>query len=855
MIRLRLLGGASLERDGTAIKGKASQRRRLAVLAILAVLRERSIGRERILALLWPEQNDEGGRRLLSEALYVLRKELGDETFRAAGDAVGVNPAQFSCDLWEFEEALSAGDLTRAVEAYGGPLLDGFFVSDAEGFEKWVDGERDRIQRSYLRALEQLALQCEAAEEFDAAAQWWLRLLTADQTSTRIALRAMHALEVVGDVGSAIRHAERHVEVLRDEIGAEPPPEFLRELTRLKRAPSSLALTLSTTPPSAPVVRTAATPAAPYHVGIPEEQASAIARITGNAPDAAVATLPVAQGTGAGWRRIGRVGRRPAAATISLLVLLGAGIAFAFGLVLRGAMEKDNQPLNPRRIAVLYFEDRSADKSLGHLTEGLTESLIHELGRVRGLHVVPRNGVRQYRSADIPLNSVAQTLDAGTLVTGSIQASSGRLRVMVEMLDGETLQHVQSKVLERPVGELFSLEDEIGSEVAGFLRQRLGEEIRVREGVAGTRNSRARDLFLQAERVRAMASETALEVHPLDTRGALGLLLAADSMLARAAEMDQQWEMPLISRGWIALQRTSLVPADSMSDWIREAERFANLALAVSNDRGPALELRGTARWRLVFLGRIGDKRVSDSTLAAAEADLQDAVSADPSLARGWSTLSQLLRLRGELASADVAAERALAEDEFIDEAPLIIERLYRSSFSLARYDKARAWCDRGHRQFPNDWRFLECGLTLMGYDEGATPSITAAWRLFDEMSQLDPPDKAIRSARPYSPIYRRMAVARVVARAGRADSARAMIARARASAANDGELRASLLYDEAYVRLLLGETKTAVALLEEYVRLKPHFRQYVAHDVQFRRLHGDPRFDALSPATTGTRP
>jgi TolB-like protein/tetratricopeptide (TPR) repeat protein len=523
--------------------------------------------------------------------------------------------------------------------------------------------------------------------------------------------------------------------------------------------------------------------------------------------------------------------------------------------VLRGALATGNEPLNPRRIAVLYFDDRSADKSLDHLTEGLTESLIHELGRVRGLHVIPRNGVRQYRATDTPLGDVARRLNAGTLVTGSIQASAGRLRVMVEMLDGETLQHVQSKVLERPAGELFALEDEIGSEVAGFLRQRLGEEIRVREGVAGTRNSRARDLFLQAERVRAMASETALEVHALDSRGASGLLMTADSMFARAAEMDEQWELPLISRGWVALQRASLVPADSMSDRFREAERLAQLALAVSEDRGPALELRGTARWRLVFLGHITDKRVSDSMLASAAADLQDAVSADPSLARGWSTLSQLLRLRGELAAADVAAERALAEDEFIDDAPLIIERLYRSSFSLARYDKARMWCDRGHRQFPNDWRFLECDLTLMGYDEGTTPSVAAAWRLFDEMSQLDPPDRAIRSARPYGPIYRRMAVARVVARAGLSDSARAMVARARASAANDAELRASLLYDEAYVRLLLGETKTAIGLLEEYVRLKPHFRQYVAHDVQFRRLHGDPRFDAMAPATTGTRP
>ena len=819
MIRLRLLGGASLERDGIAIAGKATQRRRLALLAILAVTRG-TIGREKLLVLLWPEQDTAGGRRLLSEALHVLRKELGDGAFRTAGDEVGLTLDVLSCDLWHYEDAVRAGQLAIAAASYGGPLLDGFYVSGAEGFEKWLDAERDRLHRSYALTLEGLALECEADKRYEAAAEWWVKLLRVDPASTRYAHRLMCALEAVGDVASAIRHATAHTAALREEIGADPPPEFVRELERLRRSPNTVRLGATHEEEAA---------------GAPREPAIAtpVATLVPIHEDSVPNVLPR---------------RKVTTSRLGVFAVFGAAVLLTVALVVNAAIsEGRTPPLDPRRVAILYFEDLSVDKALGHLTEGLTETLIHELGLVNGLTVIPKSGVRQYRGSSAPSHEIATALRAGTLVTGSLQVSSGRLRVMVQLLDGHTTTQVQGRVLERPLGELFSLEDDIAREVAGFLRRRLGEEIRVREDVAGTRNARARDLYLRAEQVRALATSSASVHHQLDTRGSMALLETADSLLLKATSLDNRWALPLISRGWVAVHRASLVPAAQAVALFNQAFRLADSALANGKDRAPALELRGTARWRFVHSGYSPDNRVSDSLLAAAAADLQDAVAVEPRLARSWSTLSQLLRLRGDLVAADMAAERALQEDEFIDESALIMERLYRSSFALARYEKARGWCERGHLQFSNDWRFVECSLTLLGYDAGEPPSVELAWRLHDELAQLDPSGAAIESARPYSPIYRRMAVARVLARAGLSDSARAMIARAREDVGSKADLRSSLLYDEAYVRLLLGEPSAAITLLEEYVRMKPHLRTYVGRDVQFRRLRGDPRFDAIS--------
>ena len=177
----------------------------------------------------------------------------------------------------------------------------------------------------------------------------------------------------------------------------------------------------------------------------------------------------------------------------------------------------------------------------------------------------------------------------------------------------------------------------------------------------------------------------------------------------------------------------------------------------------------------------------------------------------------------------------------------MIMERLYRSSFALGRYERATAWCDRAHQKYPNDWRFVECGLTLMGYGDGRSIPPAAAWSTFNVLAQLNPPAKAVAAARPYSQIYRQLTVARMLARSGYGDSVRAMLARAREEVRDDPDMQASLLYDEACIRLELHEPDSAVALLEAYIAAKPHLRNYIAHDVQFRQWRGTARFDAIS--------
>ena len=236
MLTLRLFGGVSVERAGEPVAGPAVQRRRLAILALLAVHQNSGLTRDKLLAWLWPETPDGPGRRLLSNALYVLRGALGADVIRSIGtDTLRLGQDRLRVDLSEFLMALETGDRERAVELYSGPFLDGFFVSNAPEFDRWVESQRERLADLQAGALESLAEEAESAGDLPAAVDWWRRLARHSPFSSRTATRLMSALAASGDPAGALRHAELHQTLMRDELGIEPDGDVVALVARLRR--------------------------------------------------------------------------------------------------------------------------------------------------------------------------------------------------------------------------------------------------------------------------------------------------------------------------------------------------------------------------------------------------------------------------------------------------------------------------------------------------------------------------------------------------------------------------------------------------------------------------------------------
>ena len=232
MFRLRAFGGLALERDGAPYVGPASQRRRLALLLVLASA-PNGVSRDRLMSYLWPDADPERVRHSLDDALSALRRELGrDDLFFGVG-TLRLNHEAIESDLADYAAAQRAGDFERALALYAGPLADGFYVPGAGELERWTESERRRRAQEHLRALDEAA--AEAARRGDIAGEvrWRQALVAADPLSTPATLQLLRALSALGNVAEVRRIARVHEALLRDELGAPPGSGFDAEIERL----------------------------------------------------------------------------------------------------------------------------------------------------------------------------------------------------------------------------------------------------------------------------------------------------------------------------------------------------------------------------------------------------------------------------------------------------------------------------------------------------------------------------------------------------------------------------------------------------------------------------------------------
>ena len=234
---LRCLGGLSLENGGRPIVGAGNQPQRLAVLTVIAHGAQRGVSRDRLQAMFWPDSDTERARGALNQALYALRRDVGEREFILGTITVRLNPDAITCDVGEFEHALDDGALEPAVRLYRGPFLDGVHLDATAEFESWAENQRERLGQRYALALEQLARGASDREDQAAALDWWRRLCAVDPLNSKSALGLVQALAASGDRAGAVLHAARHQEALRAELDLPPDAALAAFVTRLRTAP------------------------------------------------------------------------------------------------------------------------------------------------------------------------------------------------------------------------------------------------------------------------------------------------------------------------------------------------------------------------------------------------------------------------------------------------------------------------------------------------------------------------------------------------------------------------------------------------------------------------------------------
>ncbi|MGY6645386.1 MAG: winged helix-turn-helix domain-containing tetratricopeptide repeat protein [Salinarimonas sp.] len=139
----------------------------------------------------------------------------------------------------------------------------------------------------------------------------------------------------------------------------------------------------------------------------------------------------------------------------------------------------DHKPPRPKRptLAVLPLDNLDADGRGSVIAQGLTEDLISALSRTRWLRVVSRAPAFALSRMYDDIADIAQALDARYLVTGSLRRSGGRVRVTMQATDAQTMRCLWSESFDRPMGDIFDLQEEI----SGLVAARIATELGIRE--------------------------------------------------------------------------------------------------------------------------------------------------------------------------------------------------------------------------------------------------------------------------------------------------------------------------------------------------------------------------------------
>jgi non-specific serine/threonine protein kinase len=266
-----------------------------------------------------------------------------------------------------------------------------------------------------------------------------------------------------------------------------------------------------------------------------------------------------------------------------------------------------------KSVAVLYFQNLSGVKEDEYLRDGITEDIITELSKIRGLKIYSRATVLAYRDREVTPAQIGQQLSAAFVLTGSLRRAGTRLRINAQLVDTHTDFPLWSERYDREMSDVFEVQDEIARKIAEALRITLSPQEQQALATKPTENLQAYDLYLRgksyARRLTRQDLEFALQMFESAVTMDPGFALAHAAIAKVCAEYhynfqrDARW----IGRAMAASQRAVALQPDLpevqiANAWVLyagnqydEAVRVAKQAIARRRDCDGAYYLLGRA--------------------------------------------------------------------------------------------------------------------------------------------------------------------------------------------------------------------------------------------------------------------
>jgi len=148
-------------------------------------------------------------------------------------------------------------------------------------------------------------------------------------------------------------------------------------------------------------------------------------------------------------------------------------------------------------VAVLPFRNLTADPDNEYFAEGITEDVIAHLSMIRALNVISPTSVMQFKQRHHSLKEIATTLGATTLLDGSVRRIGDRVRIVAQLIDAETDQHLWAETYDRQITDIFAIQTDVALHIAAALKAELSRDEQTRLRKEPTKDLKAYQLYLQ----------------------------------------------------------------------------------------------------------------------------------------------------------------------------------------------------------------------------------------------------------------------------------------------------------------------------------------------------------------------
>lgn len=476
-LRIAVLGPFLLTWEGGALPRMPKKAQ--ALLAFLAMHRDRSFPRDELATLLWGNSGTEQARQSLRQSLSSLRMLLApDWSDTLLADPASVRLASspgLEVDLDAFESlsrSSDVDDLLRAARLCRGDFLAGLQIPE-EGYNDWMTVERQRLSSLRFTMLQRCAGALADAGRMDAAIDMARQSTVLDPLREEGHRLLMRLLARGGHRAEALKQYARCVQVLRDELGIAPDA-----------ATSRLADTIRQDEGPAPAVA----PVVPAMLKMEGAPTPASDRASG-----------------------------------------------AQGLRSVGFMEVPLAPTHDRpSIVVLPFANLSGDPAQSYFADGMTEDVTIALGREKWLFVIASASAFAMSGRGLDPVDVGSNLGVRYVLRGSVRKDGNRVRIVVQLTDAAIGGHLWSERLEDDFDHVFAMQDRLANQVAALIAPALRLVEVERAHHKPTESLTAYDLYLRAlplcrssAEANAKALELLREAIALDPRYGAAYALAA----------------------------------------------------------------------------------------------------------------------------------------------------------------------------------------------------------------------------------------------------------------------------------------------------------------------------------------